>query len=462
MRAALGVVSALILSFSPALAQQGDAFVLPRGMARLRAAGMYMHVGSLFRSGGTAPLGSDFGGSLTASRFAPLVPLESGLSGFFGATAGQTGAQPVTVGPGTLTAGELDLLLTANTREVPLSIGLGVAPRVEVMVTVPLLREERIAQRFALSGGTVGRNPDPEANAGLLARIGEQWRDLGALPLLPTASSALGQELQRRVRAATGRELRLPSTPADTAVFNQLLRTSFGAAPLGGGVDAWRAGDVEVAARIQLLNTLGSRALPADSAPRHFRAALGVAARLPTGSAGDTLRLLSLLPETGLAGITVGVDADVFSGRLWAAASARVAALQETDVLRRAVPADAPLAAPARPSALRFSPGAQMELRLSPRFRLTDAIALGAEYALLRQNDSSLGPADGAALIAPGRTLQTLGGGVRYSTLDAVDAGIPLEVLLAYRAAVAGGNGAPAGGTVVIQASLFRRVWGQP
>src|SRR5690606_14012020 len=100
---------------------------------------------------------------------------------------------------------------TATTRVVPLSLSAGILPRLEVGASLPLLREEILPTRFGLSGGTLGANPDLDGNAELLALFGEEWGSLGASPLLPTDSSALGRELQRLVEARfPGEALDLP------------------------------------------------------------------------------------------------------------------------------------------------------------------------------------------------------------------------------------------------------------
>lgn len=457
-------VLCLALAPLPLAAQEGDAFVLPPGMVRLRAAVELSRFDALSADGGSRPLGSELAGPLTARSFAPLRPLETELGGFL-AGAGS----PVAVDAQTFQLGALDAAATASTRVAPLSVAAGVLPRLEVGLTLPLVYDEIQFTRLGVAGGTLGGNPDPEGNAEVFALFGEQWSALGSSPVLPVDSSALGRELLRLVAASfPGETLALPDSAADLAILNQLLGTELGLAPLESRASEWRVGDVELSARFALLSTLGGSPVPTDSGGLHYRAAVSVSARLPTGSEPDSVRPLSLLPDVGQSGFGVGLDGDLFLGeRIWATASLHYARRSEVEVLRRVADPDAPLSSPERPQAIRWSPADLLALRLAPRLRLTDAISLGAQYSLARRGSTSFeipgGPPDAGILSTAGGVSQSAGLGLRYSTLPAYWGGaglLPVEVVLRYERTLSAPAGQPEASRVLLQADVFHRVMG--
>src|SRR5690606_16731977 len=113
--------------------------------------------------------------------------------------------------------------------------------------------------------------------------------------------------------------------------------------------------------------------------------------------------LLTHLPGVGIAGFGAGVDGDLFVGeRLWATGSVRYARASEVDVVRRVAPTGAPLAPEGGPRSVRWQPADVLSLRIAPRFRLTEAISLGARYAASRMGESTFvlpgGEADASVL----------------------------------------------------------------
>lgn len=461
MRTAVRALCALSLVLAPLPlgAQQGDAFVLPPGTLRLGVTAELGRFDALFAEDGTRALGSELTGPLTAQSFAPLRGPQSELGRFLAAAG-----SPLGVDAQSFTLGSLELEAVATPRVVPLSLSAGVLPRLEVGVSVPLIREEILFTRFGLDGGTLGPNPDPDANAELLARFGEEWGALGSARLLPVDSSALGRELQRLVEARfPGEALALPADTADAAVLNELLASGLGLAPLEARVGEWRTGDVEVTARFLVLSTFGVAAVPADSGGIHYRAAVSLSGRLPTGAEGDTTRLLSFPPDAGMGGFGAGVDGDLFVGhRLWTTASVRYARRSGVEVLRRVAAPEAPLASEARPETVRWSPADVLSLRVAPRYRLTEAISLGAQYSLARLGDTSFeapgAPGEASLLDTAGGLAQGVGAGVRYSTLPARARGarlLPVEVLLSYETTLDAPAGHPDASALVLQASVL-------
>lgn len=466
MRPVVRALCALSLALAPVPlpAQEGDAFVLPPGMFRLRATAEFAHFDSRFVAGGGAePLAGELQAPLTARTFAPLLPLQTELNRFLGAGA-------VQADPQTLQLGTLDVVADANVRVVPLALAAGVFPRLEIEVSLPLLREEVLLTRYGLTGGTVGANPDRAENAELLGRIDPQWRALGESALLPTDSSALGRELQRLVaERLPGETLNLPDSAATAALLDQLLGEELGLTPLQPGLGPWRTGDAEVSARFRLLSTMGGAPVPTDSTGLHYRATLSVSARLPTGSEPDSLGVLSQLPAVGQSGFGLALDGDLFFGtRFWATVSARYARRSEVEVLRRVVPPATPFASAAPARSVRWAPADRILVRAVPRFRLTESLSLGAQYSLAISGGERFtagdGATDAAVLDLEGGAAQTAGIGLRYSTLPAYWEGrrlLPVEVSIGWETTLSGPSAAPDASVVTLQASVFPRFWGR-
>lgn len=422
----------------------------------------YTEFGSRFGASGRQSWGADLLRPLTAANFAPLAAVRSSLNELLAATGG---GDPVS--EDALSLGVLDLAATADTRRVPMEVGVGLLPRVEVDLMVPIFRSELRVTRFEMSGGTVGRNPAPDANAAALAGFGAEFEALGRSALLPLASSALGKELRRRVEAAGG-ELILPVAPAaGDSLLNAILAAELGMPPLATFRERWRVGDAEGSVRVRVLSTFGDAAFPADSAGVHYRLAAIAGARLPTGSEPDTLRLLLPAPSVGLTGWSAGVAGDLFVGhRFWIGGGIRYSVARPVDVLRRLTAPDEPFGSPDPPRTVRWSPPSELRVRLSPRLRLEESIAIGVDYELLGLGRSSFEGADGAASVldAPGGAVQRIGGSVRFSTLPSAGPGsgvLPMDAALSYTRTQSGPSGHPAATSLRVEGRIYHRFWGR-
>jgi hypothetical protein len=471
-RAAAAAFTLLLLMLPRTGAAQvdaSDAYVLRPGQIRLQAGLRYGGYDERFGASGREPLTAPLLQPLTPSVFAPLQPLSTGLSDFFAATASQPGADPVAFDAAMLSLGTPDLRLFESVAQSPLELSVGILPRVELGVSVPLLRGEQMLERFTLADGTVGLNPNAAANAALLGQIGAQWAALGRSGFLPTASSALGQALQARVGALTGgASLQLPTEPGDTALFQSQLVSAYGVPGVRSRVDRVRLGDAQVMGRVLLLSNLGAAAFPADSARgAHFRSTLLLGLRLPTGVAPDTVELLPIRYDVGISGYSAGVVNDLFLGRrFWATVGVSYASFGTSDVTRLLASPAAPLSALGPPVGVRLTPGSELRVRVAPRYRLVEGISLGAEYEMDRLGAGRLeGEASsGESFELPGGTGQRVGAGLRYSTLPAAEEGrslVPIEIELRYQRSIAGAEGAPAAGYTVAEVRLMPQLWGR-
>lgn len=472
IRAAAAAFTLLLLALprvGAAQVEASDSYVLRPGQIRLGAALRYTGYDERFGTSGREALTAPLLQPLTPSAFAPLQPLSAGLSDFFTATAAQPGAQPVAFDASMLSLGTPDLRLFESVVTTPLELSLGVLPRVEIGVSVPLLRGEQMLERFTLADGTVGANPDAAGNAAILGGIGAQWEELGRSGFLPTDSSALGKALQARVGAlAGGAALDLPAEPGDTAVFQAQLLSAYGVPGVRSRVDRIRPGDARLLGRVMLLSNFGAAPVPPDSARgAHFRSTLLLGLRLPTGVAPDTVELIPIGYDVGFSGYSAGVVNDLFLGRrFWLTAAVSYASFGASDLTRLLAPPATPLSELGPPVEVRLTPGSELRVRIAPRFRLLEEISLGAEYQMDRLGAGRLqgGGAEGAEFELPGATGQRVGGGLRYSTLPAVEEGrgrVPIEMEIRYQRSIAGAGGMPAAGYTVAEVRIMPRLWGR-
>ncbi len=433
--------------------------LLPPGAVRLSGAGIYNE----------APHKSLLW-TLDESGFAPLGGLQRRLTDFFE----ETGGIPEGLNIPEFTAGDLDLGVHRDVVEFPLSLAVGLVPRLEVEVTVPLVRGETSFDRYLLTGGNVGFNAEAEYNAALLSEFSTNGGFLGGRILLPTEGSMAGEDLQARVVSLTGGDsLRLPAAELSIGELQTILRNEFGLNPLANTRSELSLGDLEIGARFNFLDTSPDDAYPDESAGFEYRGVVSVSARLPTGASREPVDLFPPAPAGGLAGFSAGVRNDFFAGdRFWLTLRSRYSGLFATEVERRMVEPDRPLAFPQMIHTLRWAPGSTISVDVEPRYRLTEAISLGLHYSLDQRGKSSyeaaspggtpqdiFGP---SVLDSPAVTSQQIGGGVRYSTIGAglEDGRLPFEIGLNYLKGLGDDNARSAVSLFVVQLSVFHRLWG--
>ena len=123
------------------------------------------------------------------------------------------------------------------------------------------------------------------------------------------------------------------------------------------------------------------------------------------------------------------------------------------------------LGIPAEPAEVKMTPGDALELRITPRVRLAEAILFSVDYAVLRVGDTTFkvdGEGDASVLDLAGGTVQQLGAGIRYTSVPAQRLGrawLPADVSLQYRRTLTGAPGTMGGGQFVVTASVIPRIW---
>ncbi|HSU12804.1 hypothetical protein [Longimicrobium sp.] len=459
-----------------------DARVLPRGWVELRGGGIYTQFNSRFGGGGEEPLGALFSTQLQplAERLLDpiLPPLQTGLTSFFTGTAAQV-TNPVT--PAAITGGAVQARLAGDFRRAPFTLSYGLTRRIMVGVTVPFERNGTAVTSLLLRGGDVGPNTEATTNAAILAKIDPAYAALGGGALLPVTGTPAAVELQRRALALAGDTLKLPTRPIN---LNDLLASPPLAALLNeeetaaltqaSAATGFQLGDVEVGARIQLVN--GIRGYPfADSADRRgIRSTLAVSVRLPTAPRADTLFLLVIPRNAGHFGFSADLYNDFFLARkYWVTASAGYTQTFAASVLRRPFTVDRPF--PSDTAVFRSvssHPGSRIRAAVMPRYRLTREWSVAAAYQFEHGGATTYTASDELGDVVLGPVEQTaawtshsFGVGASYSTIEANLQGrtpFPVEFSILYRNSFAGSGFAAHSGTIEAGGRILYQLVGRP
>ena len=480
--AAGALLLAAALAPAHARAQGEDARVLPRGWIEVRGGGIYTQFDSRFGSGGTQPLGETFQSQLqtVADRvLLPFVtPARAQLDSFFTGTAALV-QNPVTPeAPGT---GTLNARLAGDVRRAPFTLSYGLTDRLMVGITVPFERNGTAVAGLSFADGTLGINASQAANAAVLNRVGPAYAALGQAALLPTRGSPAGVELQRRVAAlASGDTLLLPThgiSPAEVVANATLLGLTDEEASAFGAVSAatpFYLGDIELSARMRVVNRVRGYPFPDSADRRGFRASVAAAIRLPTGPHADTTFLLVIPRDVGHAGVSADVYGDWFvARRYWVSASAGFTKLLARDVLRRPFSAARPFPSDTVPFiSVRRAPGSRLRASVMPRYRLTRELTFVAAYQFEHAGATAYSASEevGEVGLGPversdGWTGHSVGIGASYSTMPAFFEGktrFPLEFSLLYRNTVLGGGYAPHAGTIELGGRVLYQLVGRP
>ena len=464
-----GACLALLLCAGAAPAQE-DARVLPRGYLALKVGGEFTQYDSR-RGGGSEGLGAPFATPFPAALFPTLNATRDSLAGFFRASARP--GDSFALAADDFFLGNLSADLAADGRRVPIAVEAGLASRLMLRLTVPVVRQETELVSLRLADAAFGVNVSPDSLTARLRAIDSALVRFGSLPFVPVAGSRAGNEMQRRYRAATGDStpLPLPTVGLGAARLNTLLReNSLDALPIGSAPENYRLGDVELAAKLQLLGGTGGALSPRQTGAR---LAVEAGVRIPTATRADVDSLTEIVGDEGHAGANAALFADVPLGRrLWVGAQARYGLLLARDVERATWNPQEPWDSLGAARTFSREPGARLAAALAPTYQLTDHLALTARYAFAHLAETTYaGDADPGSTPAAfaglestaAQTLQTLGVGMGYSTLGAFverRTNIPLEVWLTYDAAVAGSGGAPDVGVARLTGRIWVPAWG--
>jgi hypothetical protein len=456
-----------------ALAQDAEAWVLPRGLLEVSSGGLFTSYDARLGFGGPA-LGAEFVDPLQGAAERLTGPAtavaRTGLADFF---AGTTDPDPTSRGglPQSLTPGRVALRLTGDERTVPFNVRYGLTRRLTLSLLVPFERRGTSVVGPYLAGGTLGLNPNRTGNAAVLDSVDARFAGFGGGLLLPVRGTPEAVELQERLRATPeGDTLTLPIAPINVA---QLLGDQASAALLTEGERAglgltsarrpYQLGDVQLGARFLLLRGPAGWPFPDSVTGRSLRTSVGARVRLPTGRSGARF-FSEIFPGGGHLGVGVDVLNDVFlSSRWYVNASGSLDVFLPTDVQRLAFSAANPFPTDSAVQTVRRAPGPRLSINVTPRWRLTDELSFAGEYSLLAQRRVEYSGGEAGLLPSPlewrtGGSMHALGIGARYSSLQAFARGrarVPFEITLSTSRAIAGGGQAPNATTVRLTARIF-------
>jgi len=242
-------------------------------------------------------------------------------------------------------------------------------------------------------------------------------------------------------------------------------------------------GDVEVGAKLLLLDSFGSEARRLAATGVGFRASVTALLRLGTGQPALPDELLDLGRGDGQNDIEVQPAIDLVLGRrLWASVVGRYGIQQKDEQVVRIPERAGDTFVPRYARQLvERKLGNYYAVEVTPRFVLGDYFALAAQYAYAHKaEDEYTGTfvvdsattgfgevtLDAATLGAGSeRSEHRVGGGITYSTLGAVQRGrgrVPLEITYQYlRTARGSGGRLPRQATSQIELRLYTRLFGR-
>ncbi|MCY7378317.1 MAG: hypothetical protein LH467_03130 [Gemmatimonadaceae bacterium] len=294
----------------------------------------------------------------------------------------------------------------------------------------------------------------------------------------------LNQRLQQYLGANAGAATGIFTAPTDFSYFDlqgnrALASPGLLKGPIGGGLDSIRTterfglGDIAIGAQYLVFDRFQR-----DSArPPRVQSRLAVAAsvRLPTSRPDSAQSLLDIATGDG-AGVTVRTAWDVIVGRLGGTVAARYA-----KSFGRTVQASLygdPEAAFPYPLFVerKRTAGDVLGIDVTPRFLVSESLALDAHYGLERIGATTYG-GDASGLVDPcincgagpiqttrgsARTAQRVGLGIRYSTVDGYQRGrarYPIEVSYAHLETVTGDAGLAKQSREQIEIRLFYQLF---
>lgn len=199
-----------------------------------------------------------------------------------------------------------------------------------------------------------------------------------------------------------------------------------------------------------------SLAAPDGSSPPgiRFRTTVGARYQLPLGNPDedpyvDPSVFLQQPVGTGTPALEIELYQDIgFGHRFLTVVGATYGIQMETDLVRRVAPPGQPYAYASQTTDVAWDPGDFLRIVVSPRFSLTEALSLAAEYTYWdKKQDSyrSLGGVEAAPLdLETAQTRHMLGIGAYYRTTRlyaAGRAGVPVDIAFLWQTAIAGQGG---------------------
>ena len=518
-----------------------DATVLPRGTLRIRLAGAWSRFDSRYAAGdgirapGDAePLGADLSvDSLGPRQIETLMPLQSelralsGLPNFavsLGRTAVTMDAEVTTVPLAAelgltrrLSVGVLVPIVRARTTVVVRTnpqgneANLGVNPALVEGTSGSTARARneaffaafsaaRAALADSVAACATSASPNCGSFAALVPTVDAMFLGLSLVyaasdtsgHFVPITGTAVDQNLRERL-ARLAEELGalgLGTVPASgpAAATNGILqadvqriltdpRFGFGAEALE-DVTRTGVGDIEVDAKLQLLNTVSG---DARSVARglNARGAVGLIVRLGTGRPDSPDHLADIGTGQGQTDVELRSQWDLLIGRrFWATVGGRYGWQLADEQVLRITPGHLPLALAYRRQRVSRDLGDYLELEASPRWAVNDYFAVGGQYRFRSKGKDRYAGSffvkppvgDSVSLDASVLAAETeerehrIAAGISYSTLAGGNRGrarLPIELSYQHWWSIAGSGGrTPRAAQDVVQLRAYLTLFG--
>jgi hypothetical protein len=350
----------------------------------------------------------------------------------------------------------------------------------------------------ACSGGPSAACSDAQALAGRTSTFSSSMASAYmATPFFPLlgsdAANALSQEAQQLSAdlAAAGLSglapLALGTDVLTTDGFSRLptlAGSGIAAAPLQTQKFLYGAGDLELSARVRLLDNMTpawstEETYPADRIAAHaagpwfrYRLTASFLTRLPTGTNEDPEVLLDVGRSDAQMDFEGGATAALEFGRWFGlTAGGRYGVQGSTTLVKRVAPLELAMPPVSTQREVIFDPGFYMVVGVAPIFHITDGLTLHGEYRFYHKGrdqfelvnpDPSLDPT--VLEIESGIKQHQAGAGLRYDTVAPWmegAGGFPLEIHLRLLHTYKGSGGhAPQVTRVEAGLRIFRRIWG--
>ncbi len=511
------MVFAVLASVITPLGLGGQEFsgpLLPAGQLRVEFNSIFLFADQRFgrrMEGGSLikedePLGFDFEDAAVGTRLFPtLEDLEADLTTATGAA----------ITP--LVLGRTQAVLTKDAVWLPIRLDLGVFDWLSVGATVPFSRRRaEFATSFQDVGANVGTTPsdagnftgalsaanvdltaltttlcaaDPSgpacAQATSLLADGEGFHqavlDGYGRGVFPLAGSATGTALQTRVTALLSAYqamgvLSFPSAiPLATDVLTEatyldLVRTS-GFGVEGDSLKTWRSpwelGDVEVHAYARLWRTGQEARLDGTEPTLHMEIGAGVLFRLGTGRTDSPRNFIDTGSGDGQNDIELSVFGTLsFGSRFGIVGDFRYGIQRPVQVLRRITAPDRIFAPVSAQQVVRWNPGDYAQIRVAPRFYLTEEIALALDLGYFTKkvdryslSEAGMGPDPALLELETAQKSFGIGGGLVFSTVKS-GRGRPVEARFLFQQLVSGSGGStPKTSRFEVGLRFYRGLW---
>ena len=268
--------------------------------------------------------------------------------------------------------------------------------------------------------------------------------------------------------------------PVTAEQTQELLGDQLGIAPIA-VVERSHIGDVEVGAKLLLIDTYGSLRQARASSGGGLRLAVGGLVRLGTAQVDRPDDLADIGTGDGQTDIEVSGIADVvLTRRFWASAVARYGRqLEDEKILRIPDVPRNPFLAAFREQEVGRDLGDYVELEATPRFVYNDYLSISAQWTYRRKAEDTytgtftVEDPDGESVTLDARALgvgteqteQRVGGGLSFSTLRAFDRGrarLPIEVHFLHTQVLSGSGYVPKRFASQLQVRYYTRVFGAP